>query len=237
MIGKNKDNNQKNQDSGDQEPRDENRNAQDEGVNTNGAEHQHQSGEVNEQVEPDQQQSEQQQDKVYSADELENIDDPDTLRDMIEEKQEKISELEEQVNENSDALLRKVAELENVRKRFKREKEQIHESAKIKALEKFLPINDDLKRTLEASENLDVNQQFLDGVKMVSQKFDEVLEEYEVERIDQTMVPFDVDYHDAMMKQPADDENVESNTVLQVMESGYKMGDRVIRHAKVVVSE
>lgn len=159
------------------------------------------------------------------------------LKNLFTSKSEKIKKLEEQLEELKDSNLRKAAELQNVRKRMQRERSQLYETAKINALEDFLPINDDLQRTLNAAEGLEIDDKFLDGVKMVAQKFDEVLKKLGVERIDQTMVPFDVDLHDAMMSQPAQDGDVESDMVLQVIENGYKMGDRTIRHAKVIVSE
>jgi molecular chaperone GrpE len=127
--------------------------------------------------------------------------------------------------------------MDNMRKRLQREKTQIYESAKAAALEDFLPINDDLLRTLAAADGLEVDDKFLDGVQMIAQKFENVLEKHNVERIDETGVPFDVDKHDAMMRQKPQDENVDSNTVLQVLENGYRIGDRTIRHAKVIVSE
>ncbi len=92
-------------------------------------------------------------------------------------------------------------------------------------------------RTLKAAEESEIEDSFLEGVQMVAEKFEKVLEKHGVERIDQTGVPFDVNLHDAMMKQPAPDEDMGSDIVLNVMESGYKIGDRTIRHAKVIVSE
>jgi molecular chaperone GrpE len=133
--------------------------------------------------------------------------------------------------------LRKAAELENYRKRVKRERSQIYETAKANALEDFLSISDDLTRTLKASDDLDVNQTFLEGVTLVSNKFDEVLNKHGVERIDEEGVPFNVDIHDALMRQKPEDDSIESDMVLKVVENGYKIGDRTIRHAKVIVSE
>ncbi|MGM0588796.1 MAG: nucleotide exchange factor GrpE [Bacteroidota bacterium] len=157
--------------------------------------------------------------------------------DEVEAQQQKIENLEQELTETKDKLLRKVAEMDNMRKRLQREKTQIFESAKAAALEDFLPINDDLLRTLAAADGLEVDDKFLDGVQMIAQKFENVLEKHNVERIDETGVPFDVDKHDAMMRQKPQDENVDSNTVLQVLENGYRIGDRTIRHAKVIVSE
>ncbi len=161
----------------------------------------------------------------------------DELIESLEQRDEQIDELQQQLTETQDKHLRKVAELDNMKKRINRERTEIRQQAKIKALEDFLPINDDLQRTLNAAEGLEIDDKFLDGVKMVADKFDNVLKQNNVERIDETMVPFDVDKHEAMMRQPAEDKDVESNTVLQILENGYRIGNRTIRHAKVIVSE
>lgn len=154
-----------------------------------------------------------------------------------DEKDLKIEELESELASTKDGLLRKAAELENVRKRVQRERVQLFEEAKAGALEDFMPIADDLLRTLKAAEESEIEDSFLEGVTLVAEKFKNVLEKHGVERIDETGVPFDVNLHDAMMKQPAPDEETGSDVVLQVLESGYKIGNRTIRHAKVIVSE
>ncbi|TYP94949.1 molecular chaperone GrpE [Fodinibius salinus] len=161
----------------------------------------------------------------------------DELREMLVAREEELSELEQEVNELKDDRLRKVAELENYRKRVKRERSQVYETAKARALEDFLEINDDIQRTLGAAEELDVNETFFDGVQMVAKKLQEILRKNDVQRIDQEGVPFDVDLHDAMMRRKPEDDSIESDIVLNVVESGYRMGDRTIRHAKVIVSE
>lgn len=154
-----------------------------------------------------------------------------------DEKDVKIEELEAELSSAKDSLLRKAAELDNVRKRVQRERVQLFEEAKAGALEDFMPIADDLLRTLKAAEESEIEDSFLEGVTLVADKFKSVLEKHGVERIDETGVPFDVNLHDAMMKQPAPDEETGSDVVLQVLESGYKIGNRTIRHAKVIVSE
>lgn len=159
------------------------------------------------------------------------------LKELLEERDLKLEDLTKQFEEAKNAHLRKAAELENYRKRVQRERSQIYETAKANALEDFLFINNDLHRTLKAAEDIDVDETFMDGVSLVANKFEEVLKKHGVERIDEEMVPFDVDLHDAMMRQKPEDEKIESNTVLQVIENGYRIGDRTIRHAKVIVSE
>ena len=163
--------------------------------------------------------------------------DADGLQTILEERDEEIENLQKNVNEANDAHLRKAAELENYRKRVKRDRSQIYETAKANALEDFLSISDDLSRTLEASNELDVNETFLEGVTLVSNKFDEVLKKHGVERIDEVGVPFNVDLHDALMRKKPEDDSIESDHILKIVENGYKIGDRTIRHAKVIVSE
>lgn len=159
------------------------------------------------------------------------------LRTALYERDEEMETMRQELQEAKDAHLRKAAELENYRKRVQRERSQIYDTAKANALEDFLSISDDLSRTLKASEDMDVNATFLEGVTLVADKFDEVLKKHGVERIDEEGVPFDVDLHDALMRQKPQDDSVESDTVLKVVENGYRIGDRTIRHAKVIVSE
>jgi len=161
----------------------------------------------------------------------------DELRELLVARDQKVQELEEELAEAKDNHLRKAAELENYRKRVQRERSQVYETAKANALDDFLEINDDLQRTLKAAEELEVNDTLMDGVSLVANKFKEVLNKYGVERIDEEGVPFNVDMHDAMMRQKPEDDSIGSDVVLNVVESGYRMGDRTIRHAKVIVSE
>src|SRR6056297_410339 len=155
----------------------------------------------------------------------------------IQEQQEEIENLREEVESVKETQLRKAAEMENMRKRLERERVQVFENARRAAVESFLPVNDDLLRTLKAMEEADAEPTYLDGIKMVANKFEDVLQKYGVERIDEEGVPFDVDLHDAMLRQKPDDDSIESGTVLQILENGYRIGERTIRHAKVIVSE
>lgn len=164
-------------------------------------------------------------------------DDTDQL---VLDQQQRIAELEQKVEELTEISLRRTAELDNARKRMQRERIQLMETSKAQAIEYFLPVYDDLYRTIDALDEQsggDNMSGIEDGIRLVADKFRNVLERYDVKRIDQTGVPFDVDLHDALMRRKPEDESTESNVVLQVLESGYRMGDRTIRHAKVIVSE
>jgi molecular chaperone GrpE len=175
---------------------------------------------------------------------------PESVKDMVSEGgpvnepedpifalENEITSLKMELEQSKDTLLRRTAEFENAKKRMMRENIRLLEDAKIEALKKFLPINDDLQRTLQASKDQEIQKAFLDGVTMVAEKFSSLLTQSGVEQINELNVPFDVNLHDAMLRMPAPDDSIDSNTVLQILEAGYKVGDKVIRHAKVIVSE
>lgn len=167
----------------------------------------------------------------------EDFDSTEELDELVEQQQKRINELEEEIQDIKDNHLRKAAEMENFKKRLQRERESVYQKSRENAIEAFLPVNDDLRRTLEALEQANADKSFVDGVRLVADKFQDVLDRYNVERIDEEGVPFDVNLHDAMLRQPAKDDSIESGTVLQVLESGYRIGDKTLRHAKVIVSE
>ncbi len=178
------------------------------------------------------------------VDQMESPDETSKTETESDSRDEQISQLESdlllvktELEVAKDTLLRRIAEFENVKKRMMRERIQLIDDAKIEALKAFLPINDDLQRTLGASKGHEVPPSFLEGVNLVAEKFGSVLSNYGVETITDAGVPFDVNLHDAMMRIPAPEEGMESNTVVQVLEPGYKLGDKIIRHAKVIVSE
>lgn len=161
----------------------------------------------------------------------------ETSVEVRDEKDLRIEELEAELALAKDTVLRKAAELENVRKRVQKERYQLREQVKAEAMQDFLPLSDDLLRTLDASKDSDVDENFLAGVELVSNKFAEILAKHGIEKIDEIGVPFDVNLHDALLRQPAPDDKTPSDTVLQVLERGYRMGDKVIKHAKVIVSQ
>lgn len=168
------------------------------------------------------------------VDNSENLD--DIAEQEIDEQEQEIIRLQEELETTKDSLLRKAAELENVRKRVQRERASLYEDAKIAALQEFLPISEDLFRVLTASEEYEVDGNFKSGIKLLVGKFEDVFNKYGVEVINQTGIPFDVNIHDALLKQPATNKDTESDTVIQILENGFKIGNKIIKHAKVIVS-
>ncbi len=147
---------------------------------------------------------------------------------------EKISELEKQNAELKDILLRKVADFENYKRRTENDQLNIIKYAAEPFVRSVLQIYDDLERSLahiDEPNNLDSTRK---GLLLVFEKFGKILESHGIKRIDAKGQPFDVNFHEALMQQPA--EGAAPHTVLDVIEPGYIYKDRVIRHAKVVVS-
>jgi len=171
----------------------------------------------------------------------EQTDDSEALTDEVAALREEVEALKEERDELNERLLRKAAELENVRRRMDREKKRRHQAGKERVLESMLEVLDDFERSLDAAEDLDASQDpesayetLKGGVEMVYRKFQDQLQSLNVEPIDAEGEPFDEQLHEAMMRQPSDE--VEPGTVLQEVQKGYTMGDRVLRHSRVVVA-
>lgn len=193
--------------------------------------------ELEQEIEPSETTSESENTDTLNQENTDQTTEEVELQEGLSMAAETIKKLEEELASAKDSVLRKAAELENVRKRVQRERVAIFEDSKIEALQEFLPISEDIFRVLGATEEYEVDESFKSGVKLVADKFEEVFSKYGVEVISETGIPFDVNLHDALLRQPSQDENIESNTVLQILENGYKIGNKVIKHAKVIVSE
>jgi len=147
---------------------------------------------------------------------------------------EKILELEKQNAELKDTLLRKVAEFENFKRRNENEQINLIKYAAEPFVKNILSVYDDLERSLIHIDEPNNFESTKKGLQLVYEKFTKILESQGVKKIDAKGQPFDVHLHEALMQQPV--EGVEPHTVLDVIEPGYIFKDKVIRHAKVIVS-
>ena len=138
----------------------------------------------------------------------------------------------EQVVED-DRLLRLAADFDNYKKRVAREREEYVAQANARLLAELIPVVDDLERALAAAEQHE-EAQLEEGVRLVHRSLASLLERHGVELID-TDGKFDPHVHEALLSQPA--EEAESGDVLNVVQKGYKLGERVIRPARVIVAE
>ena len=132
-----------------------------------------------------------------------------------------------------DLAQRVQADFENYRKRAVREQERLVAHAHERLVRELLPILDDLERALEAAERHE-EAQLVEGVKLVEQSLRTALRKEGLAEIE-TNGAFDPHVHEALLTQPSDD--VESGSVLEVVQRGYRVGDRVLRPAKVIVAE
>lgn len=141
---------------------------------------------------------------------------------------EQIEKLEAEKKGLQDQYLRLMAEYDNYRKRTQKERESIYPDAVANTIKELLPVLDNLQRALEtpcADEN------YAKGVQMIGTGLEEFLQRMGVERFGEAGEPFDPNLHNAVMH--IDDETLGKNVVAQVFQSGYRKGDRILRHAMV----
>lgn len=154
---------------------------------------------------------------------------------LEESNHEKIQLLENEVEELKDKLLRKAAEFDNYKKRTENDQLNLLLYAAESFISKLLPIIDDFERSIKHIENATDIGSLKDGMILIYDKFVKLLEDQGVKKFESKGKPFDVNYHEAIMQQKAED--VPPHTVLEEIECGYLYKDKVIRHAKVIVSE
>ena len=151
---------------------------------------------------------------------------------VTREQMEKMEKLAGQLAALNDQHLRLAAEYDNYRKRTTREKETIYQDAKLDTIAKFLEVYDNLERAVtQAGDEENVHKK---GMEMIFHQLQGVLEKLGVTVIDPAGQPFDPQRHNAVMH--VDDESLGENTVAQVFQKGFLLGDRVIRFATVQVA-
>lgn len=149
---------------------------------------------------------------------------------------EKIQTLENKIKELEEALLRKDADLINYRKRKDDEVSRMLKYKDEAIVKDILPIIDNFERAINLDDdNLDDElSKFLEGFKMIYCHLEEILKKYEIKEIAETKVPFDPTIHQGVLTEKV--EGLEPNMVVEVMQKGYLLKDKVIRHAMVKVS-
>ncbi len=152
-------------------------------------------------------------------------------------------DLRAEVADLRDQLLRRAAEFQNYRRRTEADRAEADRQARAAVLLPLLDVYDDLRRSLDAARRVahqDAASPAFDalsqGVELVYRKFESTLERFGVTAIETAGVPFDVDVHEAVMQQPAPS-GEPSGTVLAEVQPGYRIDDRVLRHASVIVAQ
>jgi len=147
---------------------------------------------------------------------------------------DELQKLRREAEDAQDRALRTQAELENFRRRTQREVDDFRKYQSLPVIRDLLPGLDNLKRAVDSAEQSGDLQNLLDGIRMVSQQFEDVLKAHCAEPIKPDGQPFDPNLHEALSQVPSAEHP--PMTVLQVVETGYKIHDRVVRPAKVIVS-
>lgn len=151
--------------------------------------------------------------------------------DKTTELQQKIEALEKELADEKEKYLRLDAEYYNYRTRSLKEKQDAYDNALTKAVTEVLSVIDNFERALTA-ECADAN--FKKGVEMIFRQYTAILEKLGVKEIEAEGKPFDPNFHNAVSQ--ITDENLGENTVAAVLQKGYIMGNKVIRHAMVTVA-
>ena len=180
--------------------------------------------------------------KERPTDQPENVEtaagpngEPTTVEDQLAVAEEKVKALELDVAQSKDQLLRAIADMQNLRKRFQGERESFHKLVTEQLVKELLPVLDNLERTLSAAESGASSESLLEGVKAVERQLKTILEGRKFERIKAKGSAFDPNLHEAVSTHPTPE--LPEGTVVEELEPGYKVGNTVIRPAKVQVSK
>jgi len=181
--------------------------------------------------------------KKETANDTINLEKGKVTDDKIELNEENITEdlavendkLKNEIAELKDSLLRRLAEFENYKKRTEVYQSELLKYAAQSFIEKILQVYDDFERSLTHVEGAKDIEAIKAGMKLVFDKFTKTLTDQGISKIETKGKEFDVNLHDALLQQATDE--CEPNTVLSEVESGYMYKDKVIKHAKVIVSK
>lgn len=140
--------------------------------------------------------------------------------------------LEKELKETKELLLRTAAEYDNFRKRSEKEKDAIYADASVLAVKNILPVADSLDLALKSLENQ--NEEYKKGLELLKNQFDSAFKNLKVEAFGEVGEDFDPNIHNAIAHKDSEEEK--QNFISLVYQKGYKMGQRIIRHAMVEVT-
>ena len=151
-----------------------------------------------------------------------------------DERDIRIAQLQTELEQTKDQLLRRTAEMDNMRRRHQSESVQLIFEANKRLIIELLATIDDLERTITFIKP-DEKDSLSEGIQLVYRNFQKILEKNNVKPFESVGKMFDVHFHDALMEEIRDD--VEPGTITNEVQKGYMMGDAVLRHAKIIVAK
>lgn len=149
---------------------------------------------------------------------------------------EELQAAQQQIAQLKDQLLRQMAEFDNFRKRTLKEKSELILNGGRNVLESLLPVLDDLERAQANIEKSDEIETLKEGVHLILNKLTKVLSSHGLKKIETDGAAFDTDFHEAVALVPAQDES-QKNHIIDCVQPGYMLNEKVLRHAKVVVGQ
>lgn len=156
--------------------------------------------------------------------------------DEVEKLRSDIETLGQKLNENQDKYLRLSAEFDNYRKRTLKEKSDLLKSAGEDTIFKVLPVLDDFERALNAMQTSSDIEAVKNGISLIYIKLKDILSQQGIKEIEALNLEFNTDLHEAITKIPAPQEELKGK-VVDVVQKGYYLNDKVLRFAKVVIGE
>ena len=175
-------------------------------------------------------------DDTGNADNSDNSEESGKSSEDSSEEKSPLEQAQEQIEELKDKYLRSVAEFDNYRKRTLKEKAELILNGSEKAVGAVLPILDDMERAIANGEKTDDPQVLREGISLIYAKFQKVLESLGVKEIETADADFDTDVHEAIAMVPGMGDD-KKGKVLDCVQKGYKLNEKVIRHAKVAVGQ
>lgn len=157
-------------------------------------------------------------------------------KNKIQELEAEIEKLKAEKAELNDRFLRLYSEFDNYKKRANKEKLDILSTASEKVIVNLLPVIDDFERAIAANEKVEDIKAIKDGFVLIYNKLIQLLKRFDVEEIQAKGEAFNTDFHEAVTHFPTEKEE-DKGKVIDVTEKGYKLKDKVIRYAKVVVGQ
>ena len=153
-----------------------------------------------------------------------------------EKLQKELDEANEKVATLEDKYLRQVAEFDNYRKRTIKEKAELIKNGGERAIESILPVLDDFERAMANMAKNESAAEIMTGIELIYNKFVGILKQNGLQKIETEGADFNTDFHEAIAMIPAPTEELKGK-VLDCVQTGYTLNDKVIRHAKVAVGE
>lgn len=171
-----------------------------------------------------------------NATEAENREADQEVADAAVSAEDEVEKLKGELEKEKKEYLFLMAEFDNFRKRTLKEKSELIKNAAESAFKGLLPIVDDFERALKASEGSEDANAMREGMELIYKKLKKYMEQNGVKEMDPEDKEFDADKHEAISVVPVPDEN-QKGKILDTVEKGYMINDKVLRHAKVVVGQ